>query len=356
MSSYPTAEVVLEDGTIFSGTLHGAKRSISGEVVFNTGMVGYPEAITDPSYKGQILTFTYPLIGNYGVPANDSDDISESLESLSPKVQAVLVTDYNEARSHWSAAQTLGDWLDEHDVPLVSGIDTRALTQHLRDKGVMLGKVIYKQEPDYHDPNSYNVVSDVSTDDVTKHGNGSTRIVCVDCGMKHNIIRNFIKRDCQVIRVPWDYDFTELDYDGLFVSNGPGDPAYCKRTIEHIDEAMQHNIPIFGICLGNQLMGMASGAKSFKLKHGHRSQNQPCKEVGTERCLITSQNHGFALRRQSLSDRWNELYVNANDGTNEGIEHTTKPFFAVQFHPEHSPGPRDAESLFDRFLKEVRDG
>jgi carbamoyl-phosphate synthase small subunit len=355
MSSTRHARLVLEDGAIFSGDLYGNPKSVSGEVVFNTGMVGYPESLTDPSYRGQILTFTYPLIGNYGVPNNDVEDaISQQLESTEVQVRATIIADYTDDYNHWEADTSLSDWLDTEGVPLLAGIDTRALTQHLREEGTMLGKVIVEGDVSYHDPNDYNVVDEVSPDNLSIHGDGSTRIVAVDCGMKHNIIREFLTRDVQLIRVPWNYDFTQLDYDGLFISNGPGDPKYCKATIKHVEQAMMDDTPIFGICLGNQVMAMAAGARSYKLKYGHRGQNQPCIETGTERCIITSQNHGFAIRRESLNNRWNEWFVNANDGTNEGIKHTSKPFFAVQFHPESNPGPNDAHTLFDTFLEEIR--
>ncbi|MEI8046450.1 MAG: glutamine-hydrolyzing carbamoyl-phosphate synthase small subunit [Bacteroidota bacterium] len=356
MTKEKTAKLILEDGTVFTGKSFGYEGSVAGEVVFNTSMTGYPESLTDPSYAGQILVATYPLIGNYGVPeAVRSNGLPDYFESGRIQVTALIVSDYSEQYSHWSAKRSLGDWLTEHKIPGLYGIDTRELTKIIREKGAMLGKIVFgNTDLEFFDPNNENLVAKVSTDKVITYGNGSTRIVLVDCGVKYNIIRHFLKRGTTVIRVPWDYDYSKENYDGLFISNGPGNPKMCETTINHLSESLKADIPIFGICLGNQLLALASGADTYKLKYGHRSHNQPVLQCGTNKALITSQNHGFAIDNHSLSDEWKPLFVNLNDGTNEGIRHKKKPVFSVQFHPEASSGPTDSEYLFDDFLNVVR--
>jgi len=349
------AKLILEDGTVFIGTSFGFEGSVAGEVVFNTSMTGYPESLTDPSYAGQILVATYPLIGNYGVPESlKGDGLPDFFESDRIQVTAIIVSDYSEQYSHWSAKQSLGNWLKEYRIPGLSGIDTRELTKIIREKGAMMGKIIFdNQDPGFHDPNNENLVAKVSTDKVITYGSGNTRILLVDCGVKYNIIRHFVKRDVTVIRVPWDYDYSREKYDGLFISNGPGNPKMCGATIMHLSASLKTDMPIFGICLGNQLLALASGADTFKLKYGHRSHNQPVLQCGTNKAFITSQNHGFAIDNKSLSDEWEPFFVNLNDGTNEGIRHKTRPVFSVQFHPEASSGPTDSEYLFDDFLNLV---
>ncbi len=356
MTKEKTAKLILEDGTVFTGNSFGFEGSVAGEVVFNTSMTGYPESLTDPSYAGQILVATYPLIGNYGVPeAVMSNGLPDYFESGRIQVTALIVSDYSEQYSHWSAKQSLGNWLKEHKIPGLSGIDTRELTKIIREKGAMMGKIVFgNNDLEFLDPNSENLVAKVSTNKVITYGDGSTRILLVDCGVKYNIIRHFLKRDTTVIRVPWDYDYSQENYDGLFISNGPGNPKMCETTISHLSESLKGEIPIFGICLGNQLLALASGADTYKLKYGHRSHNQPVLQCGTNKALITSQNHGFAIDNHSLSDEWEPFFVNLNDGTNEGIRHKKKPVFSVQFHPEASSGPTDSEYLFDDFLKVVR--
>ncbi|MFC1648046.1 glutamine-hydrolyzing carbamoyl-phosphate synthase small subunit [Nanoarchaeota archaeon] len=342
-------KLVLEDGTVFQGESFGAKHSVAGEVVFTTGMVGYPESMTDPSYCSQILVFTYPLIGNYGVPEDEIiKQLSMHLESTKIQCSGIVVANYSEQYSHWDADKSLAAWMKEHNIPGITGIDTRALTQKLRSKGVMLGKIVVDKDVDFYDPNKENLAAKVSVDKAVTYGKGK-RVVAIDCGMKHNIVRSFVERGVQVIRVPWDYDIHKLNFDGLFISNGPGDPKMCKETIENIRIALEKGIPTFGICLGNQLLALAAGADTYKLKYGHRGQNQPCLEVGTKKCIITSQNHGFAVKK-TLPKGWKPWFINANDGTNEGIRHVSKPFFSVQFHPEASPGPTDASYLFDKFI------
>ena len=343
------ATLILDDGTRFCGHSFGAFRNIGGEVVFNTAMTGYPESLTDPSYAGQILVLTYPLIGNYGVPANDL------WESTQIYAEALIVSDYSEAFSHWNGKESLGDWLKREQRPAITGIDTRALTRLLRERGVMMGRIEIEgvgNTPLNLDYGDINYVETVSCQDIIRYNEGAgKRVVIVDCGVKANIIRCLMKRGVEIIRVPWDYDFNSLDFDGLLISNGPGNPDNCQVTVNHIQRAMQNNKPVFGICMGNQLLAKASGATVYKLKYGHRSHNQPVRMVGTERCFITSQNHGYAVDSTTLNEEWLPLFENMNDGSNEGIRHRYKPWFSVQVHPEAAAGPTDTEFLFDEFIK-----
>jgi len=353
MQQNPDARLILEDGTEFEGFSFGYKGSVSGEVVFNTAMTGYPESLTDPSYKGQILTLTYPLVGNYGVPGQTiENNLLKNFESEKVHITALIISDYSFKFNHWNAVQSLDEWLKTNKIPGIYGIDTRALTKITREKGALLGKVIInKQDCDQVDPNTINLVADVSTRKKTVYGDGAHKILLVDCGVKNNIIRYFLQKDACVIRVPWDYDFSEEEYDGLFISNGPGNPEMCEATINGLSKALMQDKPIFGICLGHQLLALASGGKTFKLKYGHRGHNQPVILQGTKKAYITSQNHGYAVDEKSLSDDWEPWFVNINDNTNEGIRHKSKPFFSVQFHPEASSGPTDTDYLFDEFIK-----
>ena len=358
MNTTKVVQLVLENGTIFYGKSFGYAKPTAGEVVFSTAMVGYPESLTDPSYAGQILTVTYPLIGNYGVPADIIENqLSVYYESEIIHVKGLVISDYSFKYSHWNAQRSLSDWLEEQRIPGIYGGDTRELTKVLREAGSMKGRFVYPDEEEvpFLDTDSVNWVAEVSCKDVLTYGSGSKRIVLVDCGVKHNILRCLLKRDVTIIRVPWDYDFSTLEYDGLFVSNGPGNPEHCQTTIHHLRKALTEDKPIFGICMGNQLLSMAGGASTYKLKYGHRSHNQPVRMVGTERCFITSQNHGYAVDNHTLGADWEPLFINLNDETNEGIRHKTKPFFSAQFHPEASSGPTDTEFLFDDFLALIKD-
>lgn len=349
-----TAKLILEDGSEFEGVSFGYEGNTNGEVVFNTGMVGYPETLTDPSYRGQILVCTYPLIGNYGVPDRErSNGVSNNFESDSIHVRGLIVSNYSNEYSHWSAIKSLGDWLKEEKIPALTGIDTRMLTRKLRDIGTMLGKIIIneKDEMEFADPNKTDLVKEVSVKESVEYVAGKKKIVLVDCGTKNNIIRAFLGRNISVTRVPYDFDFTTIKANGIMLSNGPGDPKMNTKTIEHVKRAITANIPILGICLGSQILALAAGADTYKLKYGHRGHNQPCNEMGTKRCYITSQNHGYAVKADTLPQDWREWFVNDNDGTNEGIIHISKPFFAAQFHPEASPGPDDCEFIFDMFVR-----
>lgn len=358
MSENRSAALVLEDGSRFEGHAFGAARAVSGEVVFSTAMTGYPESLTDPSYSGQILVITYPLIGNYGVPPlREENGLLQYFESEKIHIRALVISDYSFSYSHWNAVKSLDQWLKEHDVPGVFGVDTRAITKIIREHGVMLGKVVTEGYPEpaaFEDPNLNNLVAEASVKEVKEYGDGDLRIVLVDCGCKFNIIRCLVKRGVTVIRVPWDYDFTQLDYDGVMLSNGPGNPQMCGRTVENIRKAFAVGKPVFGICMGNQLLSMAAGATTYKLKYGHRSHNQPALMVGTNKAVITSQNHGYVVDPSKLGPDWEPYFVNLNDGTCEGIRHKTKPFFSVQFHPEATGGPDDTEFLFDQFIENAK--
>lgn len=350
------AKLILEDGTEFEGYSFGSEKNASGEVVFNTGMVGYPETLTDPSYCGQIIVMTYPLIGNYGIPGKQRENgLAKNFEAEQIFAQGLIITDYSEFYSHWSAEKSLGQWLIEENIPALSGIDTRMLTRKLRENGTMLGKILFSESDEpWIDPNKTNLVAEVSVKEPVVYEKSKKKIAIVDCGVKNNIIQAFLRRDITVIRTPYDYDFTNEKVDGIVLSNGPGDPMNCQVTIELVKKAMTTNIPILGICLGSQMLAIASGAKSYKLKYGHRSHNQPVNEAGTKRCYITSQNHGYAIDTASLGEDWREWFTNDNDGTNEGIVHIHKPWFGAQFHPEASPGPDDTEFIFDMFVRALQ--
>ena len=352
------ATLKLENGMVFKGYSFGYAGPCDGEVVFSTSMVGYPESLTDPSYSGQILCMTYPLIGNYGVPADGDDQygISRNFESDRIHVRGLVISDYSFSYSHWKATRSLDEWLKSQKIPGIYGIDTRELTKVLREHGSMLGIIVpdgVEKDFPIEDPNLVNQVALVSCKEVIRYGSGEKKVVLVDCGVKNNILRCFIRRGVELIRVPWDYDFTGMDYDGLFISNGPGNPALCTATVGHIRKALEGDRPIFGICMGNQLLSVAGGASTYKLKYGHRSHNQPVRMAGTNKCFVTSQNHGFAVDNSTLGPDWEPLFINMNDGTNEGIRHKTKPFFSAQFHPEATSGPTDTEFLFDEFIAKL---
>jgi carbamoyl-phosphate synthase small subunit len=292
------------------------------------------------------------LVGNYGVPGFDTENkMHKFFESERVQVSALIISDYSFKYNHWNAEMSLGDWLKENKIPGIYGIDTRALTKLIREKGCMLGKIIINNEDcELYDPNADNLVAQVSIKEKQVYGNGKYKVLLIDCGVKNNIIRYFIEKDCTVIRVPWNYDYHNEEYDGLFISNGPGNPEMCDVTINNLKQSLQEKTPIFGICLGHQLVSLASGAKTFKLKYGHRSHNQPVILTGSKKGYITSQNHGFAVDDKTLSDEWETLFTNINDQTNEGIKHKTKDIFTVQFHPEASSGPTDTDFLFDEFI------
>ena len=366
------ARLILEDGSQFVGWSFGFDAPTTGEVVFNTAMTGYPESLTDPSYAGQILVTTFPLIGNYGVPDTGlgKNGLPLFMESEKIHTKALVVADYSETYSHWNARESLASWLKREKIPAITGIDTRRLTKVLRESGVMMGRIEISEKgivnsekfatalPESEDYGSVNWVEQVSCKEVVTYKADSIlsplkRVVLVDCGVKANIIRCLIKRGIEVVRVPWDYDFNQLEFDGLFLANGPGDPEQCSKTVANIQTFLNNETvrPCMGICLGNQLLAKAAGAKTYKLKYGHRSHNQPVQKVGTTQCFITSQNHGYAVDDSTLPSDWEPLFVNMNDGSNEGIRHKTNPWMSAQFHPEACSGPVDTEFLFDEFTK-----
>ncbi len=349
-------KLILENGIEFEAQSFGAQSSAAGEVVFSTGMMGYPESLTDPSYKGQILILTYPLIGNYGVPSKKFWEADRIM------VSGLIVSDYIDTPSHFQSENTLARWFKDENVPLIQIKDTRLLTQIIREKGTMLGKIVFDKDLPFYDPNTENLVEKVSIKRVlTDSLNGKTgkTVVLIDCGAKRNIQRALVERGVKVIVVPWDFDPLDLpafasatfDLDAVVISNGPGDPKFCGPTIENIKKLLDKKIPTLGICLGHQLLALAGGGDTKKLKYGHRSQNQPCIQNGTDRCFITTQNHGFHVSK--IPAGFKPWFTNANDGTNEGIIHKSLPFMSVQFHPEATPGPTDAEWIFDFFLKKI---
>ena len=353
--------LVLEDGTKFHGKSFGYDQPVAGEVVFNTAMMGYPESLTDPSYAGQLMTLTYPLVGNYGVPpfSVEPNGLATFMESDKIYASAIIVADYSEKYSHWNAVESLASWLKREHVPGITGIDTRQLTKVLREHGVMMGKIIFDDEPDNIPTAEYegvNWVDRVSCKEIIRYNEGAgKKVVLVDGGVKNNIIRCLVNRGVEVIRVPWNYDYTSMDFDGLFLGNGPGDPDMCEDADNVIRRQMSlSRKPICGICMGNQLLAKAGGATIYKLKYGHRSHNQPVREVGTNRCYVTSQNHGYAVDAKTLGSDWRELFVNMNDGSNEGVCHKENPWFTSQFHPEACSGPVDTEFMFDRFINTLQ--
>jgi carbamoyl-phosphate synthase (ammonia) len=369
--SYRHGTLVLEDGSRWAGMSFGYEAPAEGEIVFNTGMVGYPENLTDPSYRGQFLISTYPIVGNYGVPDEnvmDTNGLSAYMESDRVHVSAFIVQDYSHHHSHWNSQKSLSQWLTEQRVPALYGIDTRALTKRIRDRGAMLAKIEFQQAmtsdgaaaavagSTFANPNVRNLVAEVSTKEVRVFGKGNpTKLLAVDCGIKYNMIRHLVDRNCEVKMVPWNHPFAQEEYDGLFLSNGPGDPSTAPEVVAELKKIIDGNgansdKPIFGICMGNQLLGSAAGATTYKMPFGNRGQNQPVLNELTGRCVITPQNHGYAIDTTTLQDGWAPLFTNRNDGSNEGIYHKEKPWFSAQFHPEARGGPTETEDFFDLFV------
>jgi len=349
------ATLVLQDGATFEGFVFGADQSTAGEIVFSTGMVGYTESLTDPSYYGQILVCTFPLIGNYGVGKPTDHSFLNPFESNRIQAKALIVSNYSKEYDHWNAEQSLSNWMKSENIPGIYGIDTRTLTKHLREKGTMRAKIIIdEKDVDFYDPNKENLLDSVTIDAPVVYGSGEKTIAILDCGCKTSIATNISDKGFKVKQYPWNYDLSNEKFDGLLISSGPGDPQNCKSAIDQISKVMDRNIPTFGICLGHQLMSIIAGAETFKLKYGHRSQNQPVLLNDGKHCYVTSQNHGFAVDTSKMDKEWKSLFTNLNDKTNEGIIHESGRFFSVQFHPEASPGPYDTTFLFDKFLGMIK--
>ncbi|MEW6604805.1 MAG: glutamine-hydrolyzing carbamoyl-phosphate synthase small subunit [Thermoproteota archaeon] len=368
------AKLILEDGSVFDGVGFGYPSEIGGEVVFNTGMVGYTETMTDPSYRGQILCMTYPLVGNYGVPSFDIKDeygLPKFFESDKIQVKALIIHDLSDIASHWSCTKTLDQWLYEEKVPGIYGIDTRALTKKLRVKGVMMGAVVVSKEEITDSQmkkvlagakyEGLNFMPEVSTDRPQEYGDRDKDcVVVLDTGVKYSIIRNIMRTGYRVVRLPWDSTHEQvMSYNpkGVVISNGPGDPKVCMPTIKTASKLIKESTPTLGICLGNQILALAGGADTYKLKFGHRGQNKPCIDRRNNQVYVTSQNHGYGIDPKTLGKSGFKVWFeNADDDTVEGIEHKSKPIIAVQFHPEASPGPYDCMYVFDRFKEVIANG
>jgi len=365
-ASFEPATFTIRDGPVFHGKSFGAKSNISGEAVFTTSLVGYPESLTDPSYSGQILVFTQPLIGNYGVPSTERDEngLLKYFESPSLQAAGVVVADVAEQYSHWTAVESLGEWCAREDVPAISGVDTRAIVTYLREQGSSLGRITIGEEYDadqdeaYIDPEQIHLVRRVSTKAPfhVSPGNSEAHVAVIDCGVKENILRSLVRRGASVTVFPFDYPIHKVahHFDGIFISNGPGDPTYCQETVYHLRKLMETSqVPIMGICLGHQLLALAAGGRTIKLKYGNRAHNIPALDLTTGRCHITSQNHGYAVDASTLPSDWKPYFVNLNDSSNEGMIHKTRPIFSTQFHPEAKGGPLESSYLFDIYFDSV---
>lgn len=349
-----SATLILDNGSHFNAVAHNlAHELISGEVVFNTGMTGYEETLTDPSYAGQILVFTYPLLGNYGVSS------AQNWESMQIQVKAVICANLIHETAHHDCEHSLLDCLHKQGIPILSGIDTRELTKILRDNGTMNGQIKLTSNniaTQAQPTQAENFVAQVSTKEISYHGTGKYQILLVDFGVKQNIIRSLLNFDVTIKQVPFDYDYSHEQCDGILLSNGPGDPKACNQSIAILKAALRSNIPIFGICLGSQLLGLAAGADTYKLKFGHRGQNQPVQDTQSLRCYLSSQNHGYALCHNSLPEDWQITFTHLHDNSIAGIKHKSKPFSAVQFHPEAAAGPHDTAFLFNDFIQQIMMG
>ncbi|KAF2100938.1 carbamoyl-phosphate synthase-like protein arginine-specific small chain [Rhizodiscina lignyota] len=361
------ATLTIKGGPIHHGKSFGANSNISGEAVFTTSLVGYPESMTDPSYRGQILVFTQPLIGNYGVPSSARDEHGLLRYFESPNIQAagIVVADVAEKHSHWTAVEGLGEWCAREGVPAISGVDTRAIVTFLREQGSSLARITIGEEYDadedeaYVDPEAINLVRRVSTKAPfhVQSAAGELHVALIDCGVKENILRSLVNRGASVTAFPYDYPIHKVahHFDGVFISNGPGDPTHCQDTVYNLRRLMETSqVPIMGICMGHQLLALAAGAKTIKLKYGNRAHNIPALDLTTGKCHITSQNHGYAVDATTLPSHFKEYFVNLNDSSNEGIVHASRPIFSAQFHPEAKGGPLDSAYLFDKYMDAVK--
>jgi carbamoyl-phosphate synthase small subunit len=366
---YKKAYLELSNGIKLEGRAIGADVSVSGEIVFNTGMLGYSEAMTDPSYLGQILVFSFCLIGNYGIPFPENGDFfsSQGHESSSIKTQGIIVSDIYNGCHHHDGGISLEDWMKKQGVPGIASIDTRYLVQIIRESGNLWGRIVSEdakpqdknkfeflrhfKDGEYIDPSKYNLMPSVSTKERQIMGKGSKKVAVIDCGAKWNIMRMLIERGCEVEVLPWDTDFSTVNCDGWIISNGPGDPKNTEDLVERIKkDVLTLNKPILGICLGHQLLALASGARTKRLNHGHRSHNQPVFSLPDKKAYMSSQNHRYSVEKSSIQPGWELWFENANDDSVEGLKHKTKPFMSVQFHPEASSGPNDTSWIMDKLV------
>ena len=349
--------LVLEDGSVFEGTLHGEEKEILCEVVFTTGMTGYQETVTDPSFEGQAVVLTYPMIGNYG--ANGID-----MESSHPWISALIVRELSTFPSNFRCEESFPDFLKKHGITVLSGVDTRALTRKLRDSGTMNGLITARLPGDIgirlEEIKKFTVrhsVIRVSRKQKETFGKGRRKLALLDFGAKQNIITSLAERDCTVTVWPWDtpaYMILDSNPDGIMLSNGPGDPKECGGILGYIRELMDSGVPLFSICLGHQLLALAAGFDTTRLKFGHRGANHPVKDTKTGRVYMSSQNHGYCVRPETVDPKIAEIsHVNVNDGSVEGLRFKNKEVSSVQFHPEASPGPRETAYLFDDFMKAI---
>jgi carbamoyl-phosphate synthase small subunit len=372
--NYKKAYLELSNGVTLKGRAIGNDVVTSGEMVFNTGMLGYSESMTDSSYLGQILVFSFCLIGNYGIPFPKDGNLfmSKGHESSSIKTQGIIVSDIYDGCHHHDGGIAIQDWMKSQDVPGIAGIDTRYLVQMIRESGNLWGRIVPEgakvqnqekfeflknfKDDEYVDPSKYNLMPSVSTKEILHMGKGNKTVSVIDCGAKWNIIRMLMERGCKVNVLPWDTDFSKIECDGWVISNGPGDPKNTKDLVDRIrKDVLGSNKPILGICLGHQLLALASGAKTKRLNHGHRSHNQPVFSLPERKAYMSSQNHRYAVEKSSIQPDWQLWFENANDDSVEGLRHKTKPFISVQFHPEASSGPNDTSWIMDKFVKFVEE-
>lgn len=350
--------LILADGTCFEGEAFGYQQPTSGELVFNTSMTGYPELMTDPSSDGQLLVMTYPVIGNYGVQPMEKDEygLVTNAESDHIHVKALIVSDYSEYYSHWNAKESLEEWMIREKVVGISEIDTRELSKHIRQHGCMAARVVFDEMPKPAEYSYTNLISKVScTEPITYQPGKDKTVVVLDCGIRASVLRCLLQQDVTVVRVPWNYDFTSMEYDGLFISNGPGNPSYCGETIAIIQKAMAQkgDKPLLGIDMGCLLLGLAAGMDTYKLKFGHHTHNQPVQLAGTARCYITNQNHNYAIREESIVGHWKVYMKNLHDDSVEGIYHTLRPWVGIMFHSESDVIDTDVSFIYDDFISKL---
>ena len=352
-----TVSLILADGTCFKGESFGYEHPVSGELVFNTAMAGYPELLTEPASRGQLIVMTYPVIGNYGIQPMTADEfgLPTNAESEHAQARALIVSDKSDFYSHWNAKESLDSWMKREKVVGIEGVDTRELTKHIRNHGSMTAKILFdgKQKPEEY---AYtNMLPEVSVKEpVTYNEGGSKTVVLVDCGAKAGVVRCLINEDLKVVRVPWNYNYSKIKMDGLVISDGPGNPSYCSEVVTALQKFMAKNdTPILGIGMGCLLMGLAGGMDTYKLKFGHHTQNQPVQLVGTDRCYITTQNHNYAIREDSVVGQWKVYLKNLNDGSVEGIYNTRKPWVGVMFHSESDQVNTDAKFIYDDFVSKL---